>query len=192
MGNDIKKAGLYGKDGLFQSDNPVIIESLNNLSIISISISELHAGVITNQGILYTWGTGEQGELGELSKTTSKPSIVISSCIFKSKQVVCGKQYTAICTEAGFLYIYSKGKSCKICGAVNTFPYTYDTLQSYYIDKIYRFSDNLIALSDTGKCFILENCFCLKLLQSNEKIEQIATCKNGIIGLIKEQNNFYM
>ena len=191
-GADIKKTGLFGKDSIFHAQNPIIIDSLTNLSIISVSIGETHAAAITMKGALYTWGEGKEGELGDFSIITSKPSIVNSACIFKSKQVACGNNCTAICTEAGYLYIYGKGKSCKNCGGVNAYPYTFETLRNYYIDKIYSFTNDIIALSDTGRCFVVGNCYCLKLLHSNEKIDQIATCRNGIIGLNKEQNAVYM
>lgn len=190
-GTDLEKSGVYGKKSVFSSETPVKLEAFTNSTIISISLGPTHAGAVCKIGKLYTWGTGLNGELGDLAVTVSKPELVASANIFKSKQVVCGKKYTAICTEAGFLYVYGQGKSCNICGGPNAFPYTLECLEKYFIEKAYPWGEAIVLTSDVNKCFVLTGCNCVQVLNSSEKVSQLAACSNGIVGLSLVQNVIY-
>ena len=190
-GNDIEKYGIFGTDLVSSSDIPIKIESLANYSMISVSLGSSHAGAVCSSGLLYTWGTGKLGELGEISSIRSLPHPVNSANIFKSKQVVCGEKYTAICTEAGFVYIYGQGKKCDKCGGVHGFPYTIDSLQNSFLEKIWPWKDAIVSLSDTGKCFVIGGCKCIESLAADDKIHQIAVCSDGIVGLGQDKNTLY-
>ena len=191
-GNDIEKYGIFGKDTLFASDIPIKMESLASHSMISMSLGASHAAAVCSSGLLYTWGTGKLGELGEISSTRSLPQPVNSANIFKSRQVICGEKYTAICTEAGFVYIYGRGKKCNKCGGAHGFPYTIDSLQNSFLEKIWSWGEAIVSLSETGKCFVIGGCKCVEILAAEDKIHQIAVCSEGIVGLGEDNNTLYM
>ncbi|KAM6978403.1 X-linked retinitis pigmentosa GTPase regulator [Tautogolabrus adspersus] len=60
--------GQYGQLGhgtfLFEADLPKTLEHFYNISIKHIACGESHTAVITNEGLLYTFGDGRHGKLG--------------------------------------------------------------------------------------------------------------------------------
>lgn len=74
---------------------PTPVSTTNN--ILQISCGQSHAGFITDQGKVFTWGSGENGMLGHGNKQTSpNPKIVNSLSMLFSFQVSCGAFHTAV------------------------------------------------------------------------------------------------
>ena len=105
-GIDPEVHGVLGVADLYSTDSPTHIPRLSR--IVQISVSTTHAASIDDQGLLYTWGSCEFGELGDnVFKDTQKlPAIVEQAKIFACSGVSCSTYATAICTEGGYAYIY--------------------------------------------------------------------------------------
>ena len=188
-GEDLTESNLFCLEGIYKSSVPIKIQ-ISNTFVASASMSSHHAGIVCSEGSLYTWGKGENGELGYESNKESVPTRVENANIFKSKQVICGTNYTGICTQGGFLYIFGFGEQCE-CGGINGYPYTIPALEEYYVVKAYSSIFGIVVLTDTEKCYISNGCLCLTNLRANKKIEYIATCEQGICGLTKDKKVLY-
>lgn len=191
-GQDELKSGLFGIPNLYSADRPVKIESLNQIKLDSISLSRIHAGGISKEGLLYTWGHGPNGELGDLDLTNSLPKAVKNANFFKSTSLTCGQGFTAVCTEAGFLYIFSIKKSCEKCKKSSSYPYSIKSLQNEFFVNVKSFSDELVAVNDLGTCFIVFKCFCVTNLTSKHPIDQVAVCEIGVVGLSSNHRVLYV
>ena len=190
-GEDMNKSNLYDIEGVFKSETPIKMQKFSNSPIISISLGNNHAGAVCSEGFLYTWGKGNDGELGYEAIKSSAPGRVESANIFKAKQVLCGNGYTGICTQGGFLYIFGSGVQCE-CGGISGFPYTIPSLEEYYVKKAYTSPFGIIVITDAFKCYIVKGCLCLTNLRANKNIEHIATCNEGICGLTRDKRNIYV
>lgn len=190
-GEDVNKNNLFAIEGFYKSDVPLKVPGISKNKIISGSLGCHHAAVVCSEGFLYTWGKGASGELGSESLKSCLPTKVDNATIFKAQEVVCGKNYTGICTQGGFLYIFGAGEECK-CGGISGYPYTIPMLEEFYINKIYTSLFGIVALTDLGKCFIIKGCLCITELEANKKIEYIATCTQGIVGLTKDKKVIYV
>ncbi|OMJ71606.1 hypothetical protein SteCoe_30124 [Stentor coeruleus] len=191
-GQDELKSGLFGIQNLYSADRPIKIELLNQTKLVSISLSKIHAGGISQEGFLYTWGHGPNGELGDLDLTNSLPKAVKNANFFKSTSLTCGQGFTAVCTEAGFLYIFSIKKPCEKCTKSSSYPYSIKSLQNEFFVNVKSFGDELIAVNDLGKCFVIFKCFCVGNLSSKHPIDQVAVCEIGIVGLSSNHRVLYV
>lgn len=191
-GQDELKSGLFGIQNLYATDRPIKIEAFSQIKLDSISLSRTHAGGISQEGLLYTWGQGLNGELGDLDLTTSFPKPVKNANFFKSTSLTCGSGFTAVCTEAGFLYIFSIKKPCEKCKKSSSYPHSIKSLQNEYFVNLKSYGDELIAVNDIGKCFIVSKCFCVSDLPSKSPIDQIAVCETGIVGLSSNHRVLYV
>ena len=190
LGEDANKSGLFGQENVYQSNFPIKMNNFSQNKIISLSLSEFHAAAVCIEGLLYTWGVGKYGELCSDIFSSSSPQLVSSSSIFCISQVICGDQYTAICTKAGYLYIYGNNHNLKTEGNYSS-PYTFDYLEDYYIEKVYDSNFGILLITDEGKCFILETIDTLTRLPASRRIESIAKCSIGVAGLTLNKDKIY-
>jgi len=63
-GRDTDELGLLGSKGVYQQTSPALLDTLANCKIVDVSLGSNHAVAIDESGRLFTWGKGEQGELG--------------------------------------------------------------------------------------------------------------------------------
>lgn len=95
LGSDLRALGR----GKLKTINakPGLVKRLNNKRISSISCGARHMAAITDQGSLYTWGYGNQGELGN-QKIQSHP-ILFPRCYkplpgYTAFEIVCGNGFS--------------------------------------------------------------------------------------------------
>lgn len=188
-GEDLTKSGLFGQENLFKTLVPMKMPKIANEIIVSASIGSTHAGMVCTEGFLYTWGRCASGELG--AKSVVVPERVESANIFKAKQVVCGENYTGICTQGGFLYIFGPEVKCE-CGGNTGCPYTVPALEEYYVKKAYSSPFGIVVLTDAGKCYLVKGCLCLTYLRANKVIDCLATSNEGICGMTKEKTLMFV
>eukprot|EP00184_Porphyridium_aerugineum_P004368 CAMPEP_0184700282 /NCGR_PEP_ID=MMETSP0313-20130426/11491_1 /TAXON_ID=2792 /ORGANISM="Porphyridium aerugineum, Strain SAG 1380-2" /LENGTH=488 /DNA_ID=CAMNT_0027159871 /DNA_START=74 /DNA_END=1540 /DNA_ORIENTATION=- len=75
--------------------------------VISISAGYMHSAAVTDQGEVYTWGSGYCGQLGNGKKSDLKaPQRVEALGHVKAKKVACGRDFTMVLTETGDLYSF--------------------------------------------------------------------------------------
>lgn len=191
IGIDEGRNGLLATDGLYKSDQPVQISSFSN-KILKISIGPTHAACIDDQGSLYTWGSGQHGELGDLSLTFSKPQQVTNSNFFKSVDVACGLKSTSVCTEAGFLFIFGKRLNCASCTKSTSYPATIRSLSDDYITKVISISENILVQTDKQEIKIISNCYCTQTVRCKGKILEFVSFDNGAVGLSPDKRIIYV
>jgi alpha-tubulin suppressor-like RCC1 family protein len=68
---------------VFSSENAVRIRGLENIRAVSLAAS--HAAAVDADGVVYTWGTGESGELGSDAERHPTPTVLESARIFTVK-----------------------------------------------------------------------------------------------------------
>lgn len=101
-----QKVVSSGEDTLLQ-DRPMLIESLLPYKIVNIAAGSNHLTAVTEDGQLFAWGSGEQGQLGrrvlERHKNLGlKPTNVtprIGRRRIHVKQAVCGSYHTLVFAE---------------------------------------------------------------------------------------------
>ena len=191
FGEDLQQAGLFGLEGIYSSEIPVRLEGTPNGRIVSASISDGHGGIVCEDGSLYTWGTGLNGELGSKYLKKAKVHKVDNGDFFKAMQVVCGEEFTGIVTQGGFLYLYGSRQKC-ICGGINGFPAIIPSLEPHFVSKCHAFKKGLALLTDKCEIFYSKRCLCLFKLHSNLPVSHLATFEYGICGLSRDKTTLYL
>ncbi|PHJ17666.1 regulator of chromosome condensation repeat-containing protein, partial [Cystoisospora suis] len=91
-------------DGFFP---PRLVESLKGINVSSVSAAGQHIAIISQNGDLYTWGRGGEGQLG----TGERKDLSVPRCVRalqgKCVQAVsCAKEHTVCCTQDGSAYAW--------------------------------------------------------------------------------------
>jgi len=107
----------YGQTGLGSTAElsvrlPTKIRSLRDKKVAQVSAGDYHSACITEDGELYIWGLGSDGQIGngttKLHNIT--PCLVESLKGKKIMQVACGGSHTGAIDEHGQLYMWGKGR----------------------------------------------------------------------------------
>ena len=187
-GEDLSQFGFLGIPGTFSLASPSLIGSLqgNHLSQIALGLS--HAAGVDSSGHLYTWGTGNCGQLGTplFIQNNHQPSVVESARIFTVKRVVCGDTFTCICTGGGYVYMYGVVGSHQVRGScragplmkrlafnqassprsltsprrdgAKNHPYTLPELEQHFIAQVAAGDSFVAVLTDGGQVYVFDDC----------------------------------
>lgn len=101
--------GDEGQLGIANSNTskprPVLIEALANEYVVDISAGRVHSVAVTRSGMMYTWGSGEDGATGlNTTDITLSPTLVdsIDSSKYHVDMVACGSRHTlCVASERG-------------------------------------------------------------------------------------------
>jgi alpha-tubulin suppressor-like RCC1 family protein len=88
-------------------DTPLQIRALQN--ICKICVGDFHCAALTNDGRLYTWGCGSEGQLGHGNRSNQSTPRLLEG-IEDVKSVACGGGHTGIITNSGQLYMFGRGR----------------------------------------------------------------------------------
>jgi len=70
-----------------------------------------HAAAVTEDGRLYTWGYGKDGQCGHGDRAIHSPiPRHVSSLSQRALSVSCGDGHTAVVCEGGSLFIFGRGR----------------------------------------------------------------------------------
>ena len=83
---------------------PRLIRDLSSKVIISVSARGLDLACVTKAGEVFTWGVLAYYMLGH-----KFPKRIEALAGVKAKQVACGQDHTAVCTEDGRMYTFGNG-----------------------------------------------------------------------------------
>ena len=190
IGEDSSNSGLFGSEDVIKSKNPVKLKFEFEKKLVSASISSHHAAVVSEDGVFYTWGEGNDWELGRKESGKSGVKVVENGSFFKAKQVACGEKITGVLTQGGYFYIFGKRVSCK-CGGITGYPYSLPALEHHFISKSLLSPFGIVLLTDTGKCFITKGCLCIFPLQSTKSISHLSSFSRGICGLSTDKSRLF-
>lgn len=101
--------GQLGTGGLKSLNQPRLLDSLDGEKIVDISCGDNFSGAVTQNGDLYTWGFGNEGQLGHGDKSDQllPRKIQIDQ---KVKKVSCGGAHAALLTLNGKLLMMGRGR----------------------------------------------------------------------------------
>ncbi len=110
-------AGQLGHNNLSHQQFPEIIKTLSREvghkdEIVAISAGALHSVAVTRSGKVFTWGKGEQGQLGLLGRplTVTVPQKVEFPAYITIESVSCGAFHTLLLSRDGVAYSMGMGK----------------------------------------------------------------------------------
>jgi len=150
-GADYQKVGILGQGDIYLQNTPQPIKALLDHTITNISVGISHACAINSVGNLFTWGTGEAGQLGikEVTRCTV-PKRADSSKVFGVKQAICSYSSTIILTGISFIHYDLGGGYVYIYGDLNK------SKKSFFEPRqISKISNDFIVKISTGDNFIV-------------------------------------
>ena len=134
-GNDEKHNGILGLNDIYEQKDPIINPFLKDYKIKSLSIWDNHAWAIDSSGKLFTWGTGNNGELGQNKNSFSSIPTIVNVKATEIKDAKVAPGYTAFKTSGGYLYIL---------GIINFEVNSFNTRESN--KKLDKYKESLIIL----------------------------------------------
>lgn len=101
-----------GNRTIFQSNKPLLVESLEEIFISFVSCGWAHTCAIGSSGELFTWGLGENGNLGiGISESQYSPvKLKFPDPNISVKYVSCGRKHSAIVDRLGRIYAWGNGE----------------------------------------------------------------------------------
>ena len=185
VGKDPLQLGLLGISECFETSLTPIMDGIHGIGV---SVGLSHVGLLDRSGNIYTWGSGIHGELGieQISKQ-QLPTIVQSAKIFSVKQILCGYNYTAICTSGGFVYIYGSIAACPTSSVkAKTSHYSVKGLEKLFVQQIVGCKDYVAVLTDNKDAYIFHDC--LKVVKLPSKYKLLAGCESVLYALPKDES----
>lgn len=91
--------GLYGQLGLGSNSNerqPRLLSALQNKQVKAIAAGEYHSVAVTEAGHVYSWGKGDEGQIGtgDARRNTLIPVLLGPISVHGIRQVACGQSHT--------------------------------------------------------------------------------------------------
>ncbi|XP_065070111.1 serine/threonine-protein kinase Nek8-like [Rhopilema esculentum] len=94
---------------------PKLLEGLSGVTITQVSCGDLFAAVLTDRGMLLTFGSGSHGCLGHGGNTdATKPKIIEALLGYSVVQLSCGAAHVMIVTDAGDVFSWGRGDSGRL------------------------------------------------------------------------------
>ena len=104
--------GVVGLGGAAWSETTELLPNLRNVKVIQIACGEFHSLALAENGDLYTWGMGFEGQLGLSSqyKVASSPKYLRFFFRKPVKFITCGHNYSLAITQSCELYGWGENK----------------------------------------------------------------------------------
>eukprot|EP00124_Ichthyophonus_hoferi_P000055 Ihof_evm8s2 gene=Ihof_evmTU8s2 len=136
---------------------PRLVKELCNLKVARIGVGSKHIVIITDQGLVYTYGDGKYGQLG-LGDTYDR----IQPCLvekLKNQRVIyltCGKQSTAVITNNGQLFFWGRAIPEQMDRKNNNIISTPKLISLPWtkIAKVAMGTSHIVAITNEGECWV--------------------------------------
>ncbi|XP_070189612.1 X-linked retinitis pigmentosa GTPase regulator-like isoform X2 [Littorina saxatilis] len=115
----------------------------------SVSCGGSHTAAVTENGQLYTFGDGPNGQLGLGVSVLESQSPSLVKLPFKVSQVCCGENFTAIVSEKGQLYTFGDGRHGKLGLGQESFS------NQFTPQKVDRFQKFVVTQVACGGCHMI-------------------------------------
>ena len=104
--------GIVGLGGSASSETTKLLPNLANIKVIQVACGEFHSLALAENGDLYTWGIGFEGQLGLTSpyKVASSPRYLRFFYRNPVKFITCGHNYSLAITRNCNLYGWGENK----------------------------------------------------------------------------------
>jgi alpha-tubulin suppressor-like RCC1 family protein len=94
---------------------PRQVEALSGHRVVAISAGDQHAAAVTDDGTVFSWGIGSDGQMG-LRSRVMKNSFPLPNTVLRDERGVravgaaCGGGHTAVLDDAGRLWVMGRGR----------------------------------------------------------------------------------
>ncbi|XP_012502611.1 PREDICTED: E3 ISG15--protein ligase HERC5 [Propithecus coquereli] len=107
--NDFGQLGLGHTDN---KDSPSLIEALDNQKVEFLTCGGSHTALLTQDGLVFTFGAGKYGQLGHSSTQNElRPRLVTELTGKRVTQIACGRWHTlAYVSDLGKVFSFGSGK----------------------------------------------------------------------------------
>jgi len=86
---------------------PMCVPLLSQKRVVNVSLGSDHAGAVTDEGLVFTWGYGSNGRLGHGEENDIlEPTVVESLASEPAVQVSCGGHHTGVVTREGQVFMF--------------------------------------------------------------------------------------
>lgn len=152
--------GTYGRLGHGTSDDkftPVQVQALKGHKIVDVALGtgDSHTLCITEDGLVFAWGDGDFGKLGNGTINGSSLPIQIET-LSRIKNIYAGAQFSIALSVDGLVYTWGKGHGGRLGHGTSEHihvPKVVKTLIGKKIVKIGVGSAHCLALSSTGELY---------------------------------------
>jgi len=121
----------------------------------SVSAGSWHTGALTEQGDLFTWGRGSEGQLGYF---TSKKANYIPTLVMRLvSEVSCGSDFTFVVLQDSRVAGFGNGKKCVLGRALQSYcctPCFADEFQNLGISTIECGWSHCLAIDNKGQVYM--------------------------------------
>lgn len=156
--------GTYGRLGHGTCDDvsvPTLVSALSAHKIVHVACGggDAHTLCVTSTGLVFSWGDGDYGKLGNGGSDNSKvPKIVeklkvLNVCVTK---VYCGNQFSAAITDQGQVYTWGKGNSYRLGHGNEShvrYPMLVEALKNKKVEDLAVGGVHVLALTDSGTVY---------------------------------------
>eukprot|EP00762_Andalucia_godoyi_P006478 ANDGO_02934.mRNA.1 Ultraviolet-B receptor UVR8 len=107
--------GQLGHDSTNDENLPRLVKSIVSKQIVAVSCGRCHMAAISSDGVAYTWGLNNNGQLGHGDTTICLTPRVVSGFVGrKVVAVACGSSHTCMILDTGELYTWGYGNSGRL------------------------------------------------------------------------------
>eukprot|EP00883_Tetradesmus_obliquus_P007882 jgi/Sobl393_1/18538/SZX64696.1 len=152
-------AAVAGGDCTLQSCCvPMMVTNTHALDVIQVAVGSRHAALLTRGGEVYTWGSGQGGQLGNgTSAGTGFPYQVTRLFGKGTASVACGASYTAAVLPDGSLHTWGAGLGGQLgLGphvAAAVWPTRVSALEGVRVHQVSCGPFHAAAISNDGRLF---------------------------------------
>ncbi|XP_028264079.1 probable E3 ubiquitin-protein ligase HERC4 [Parambassis ranga] len=104
----------HGQLGLGHTEDkliPTCVHSLNMKQTIAVSCGKDHGAILTKHGAVFTFGSGQYGQLGHNSfRHELRPRLVAELWGSKVTKIACGRHHTLVLTDTNKVYSFGCGE----------------------------------------------------------------------------------
>ena len=108
--------GQLGVGEVVDEDEPVYVDSLRDVCVRDVACGSGHTVVLDGEGVVYTWGRGDDGRLGHNDnawKYVPRPVLSLRGSAM-IVEITCGSYHTAAVSSTGELYTWGGGMYGKL------------------------------------------------------------------------------
>ncbi|XP_076939388.1 PH, RCC1 and FYVE domains-containing protein 1-like [Bidens hawaiensis] len=134
-----------GEDALL----PTVLESVNMLDVVKISLAGTHAVLVTKLGEVFCWGEGKSGRVGHCPKEVETLDGV------RVKSVSCSEYQTCALTDSGQLYTWSGQLPRRVLDGVSVSTVACGEWHTAIVStsgQLFTFGDGTFGVLGHGNC----------------------------------------
>ncbi|CAL1297267.1 unnamed protein product [Larinioides sclopetarius] len=104
--------GRLGIGGADSVSTPTLLESIQDIAIKKVAVNSggKHCLALTIHGEVYSWGEGDDGKLGNGTRSSDRPKKIESINGKEVIDIACGGAHSACITSSGELFTWGKGR----------------------------------------------------------------------------------